>query len=40
MVPLVRSGVNKSRSVARARANVGRTKGANMKVPQRGGWRF
>lgn len=40
MRPLVRSGANKHRSAKRFRSNVGRTKGANMATPMRGGWRL
>lgn len=41
MRPVKRYGVNKSRSAAHFRGNVGRTKGINMqRAPQRGGWRL
>lgn len=41
MVPVRRFGVNKRRSARKFRRNVGRTKGANMRVtPMRGGWRL
>lgn len=35
-----RSSVNKSRSAGKFRAQVGRTKAANMRGPMRGGYRF
>lgn len=40
MRPLSRSPVSKTRSARRFRSNVGRTKGANLATPMRGGWRL
>jgi len=41
MNPLHRSGVNKGKSAAQFRGNVGRTKGANIiAAPMRGGIRL
>lgn len=41
MKPLSRSGVNKGRSAARFRGQVGRTQPVNIRqAPMRGGWRL
>ncbi|WNK13750.1 MAG: hypothetical protein [Microvirus sp.] len=40
MVPLRRSGVNKSRSARQFRSQVSRTKAPNIRNVMRGGWRL
>jgi len=40
MKPLSRRGVSKGRSAQAFRSDSGRTKGANLKLPTRGGFRF
>lgn len=40
MRPSRRSGVNKRSSARQFRRAVGRTKGANLAMPMRGGWRL
>lgn len=40
MRPVKRFGVSKGRSARKFRRNVGRTKGANLVMPMRGGWRL
>lgn len=40
MRPSRRKSVNKRRSARSFRKNVGRTKGANLSAPMRGGWRL
>lgn len=40
MYPSKRRGVNKGRSARKFRRNVGRTKMANMRGPNRGGYRL
>ena len=40
MKPVKRFAVSKGASAKQFRSNVGRTKGANVAVPMRGGWRL
>jgi len=40
MKPLNRKPTSKHNSAAKFRHNIGRTKGANLAQPMRGGWRL
>lgn len=40
MRPMYRQGVNKRRGAKRFRKQIGRTKAANMRGPNRGGYRL